>query len=126
MIESFTVYTEKGDHCWVAQLKEHPAVITQARYLDGLDEMIRDALSLFPDLADDACDAGIDLAFTTAPDLIDRSCNARAAGDNALRQIARELSARGYATRDIAYLLGISTTHACHLTSDTPPAPSVR
>ena len=51
-MNTFTACVERGENWWVAQLVEDPGVIVQARRLDQIQEEIRDALALFPDLTD--------------------------------------------------------------------------
>ncbi|WP_234914099.1 hypothetical protein [Corynebacterium belfantii] len=51
-MNTFTATVERGENWWVAQLKEDPRVIAQARRLDQIQDEIRDAITLFPELTD--------------------------------------------------------------------------
>ncbi|MGP5578242.1 hypothetical protein [Corynebacterium flavescens] len=50
-MNSFTARVERGEKWWVAQLEEDPGVIIQARRLDQIQDEVRDALALFPELS---------------------------------------------------------------------------
>lgn len=52
MDNAFTALAERGDGWWVVQLEEEPGLLTQARRLDRIPDMVRDALKLFPELTD--------------------------------------------------------------------------
>lgn len=50
MENTYTAITEQGDDWWVIQLEEYPEIITQTRRLDQIPDMVRDALTLFPEI----------------------------------------------------------------------------
>lgn len=60
-MNTFTTCVERGENWWVAQLVEDPGVIVQARRLDQIQEEIRDALALFPELTDSPETASVHL-----------------------------------------------------------------
>ncbi|CAB0984198.1 hypothetical protein FRC0505_00353 [Corynebacterium diphtheriae] len=60
-MNTFTACVERGENWWVAQLVEDPGVIVQARRLDQIQEEIRDALALFPELTDSPETASVHL-----------------------------------------------------------------
>lgn len=115
-MNTFTARVERGESWWVAQLEEDPGVITQARRLDQLQDEVRDALTLFPELTDSPETATIHLeivgeaeqqALATRDELA--GIREREARELArMAQQARQLADSGYNYRDIAYLLGVT------------------
>ncbi|OSQ04816.1 hypothetical protein B1A61_08500 [Corynebacterium diphtheriae] len=115
-MNTFTACVERGENWWVAQLVEDPGVIVQARRLDQIQEEIRDALALFPELTDSPETASVHLdlvgemeqkAQVTRDQLA--AIREREAHELAnMSQHARRLADSGYNYRDIAYLLGIT------------------
>ncbi|CAB0619703.1 hypothetical protein FRC0141_02201 [Corynebacterium diphtheriae] len=115
-MNTFTACVERGENWWVAQLVEDPGVIVQARRLDQIQEEIRDALALFPELTDSPETASVHLdlvgeieqkAQATRDQLA--AIREREAHELAnMSQHARRLADSGYNYRDIAYLLGIT------------------
>lgn len=113
---TFIARVERGENWWVAQLVEDPGVIVQARRLDQIQEEIRDALALFPELTDSPETAIVHLdlvgeveqqAQVTRNQLAAiREREARELA-NMARQ-ARQLAGSEYNYRDITYLLGIT------------------
>ena len=59
MENTYTAITEQGDDWWVIQLEEYPEIITQTRRLDQIPDMVRDALTLFPEITKDPENATI-------------------------------------------------------------------
>lgn len=115
-MNSFTARVERGEKWWVAQLEEDPGVIIQARRLDQIQDEVRDALTLFPELSGSPETAIIHLeivgeaeqqAQATRDQLaVIRKGEARELAR--MSQQARQLADSGYNYRDIAYLLGIT------------------
>lgn len=68
-MNTFTACVERGENWWVAQLVEDPGVIVQARRLDQIQEEIRDALALFPELTDSPETASVHLDLVGEMDL---------------------------------------------------------
>lgn len=59
----FTATVERDSGWWVGQLDQDPGVIVQARRLDQIEDELKDALGLFPELTHDAESAQIELAI---------------------------------------------------------------
>ncbi|CAB0488301.1 hypothetical protein [Corynebacterium belfantii] len=115
-MNTFTATVERGENWWVAQLKEDPRVIAQARRLDQIQDEIRDAITLFPELTDSPDTATIRLdiigdAEQQAQKTCERLANIRKHEARELARMAaqvQQLASSGYNYRDIAYLLGIT------------------
>lgn len=115
-MNAFTATVERGENWWVAQLNEDPGVIVQTRRLDQIQDEIRDALTLYPELTGAPETATIHLniigkaeqqAQATRAQL-DKIREREARELDRMTQQARHLASSGYNYRDIAYLLGIT------------------
>ncbi|AKK01966.1 hypothetical protein [Corynebacterium epidermidicanis] len=115
-MDTFTATVERGETWWIAQLNEDPGLIIQARRLDQIQDEIREALTLFPELTDSPETATIHLdiignAEQQAQETRKQLADIRKREDQELARMAtqaQQLASSGYNYRDIAYLLGIT------------------
>lgn len=115
-MHTFTACVERGENWWVAQLVEDPGVIVQACRLDQIQEEIRDALALFPELTDSPETAMVHLDLVGEVEQQAQAIREQLAAIREreahelanMSQHARRLADSGYNYRDIAYLLGIT------------------
>ncbi|RRQ14097.1 transcriptional regulator [Corynebacterium bovis] len=120
---TYTAEAARDNGWWVVQLREDPGVLTQARRLDQIPEMVRDALVLFPDLEPDPGQATIVVEVTDdneakAALARDKTKAAQTMRDEAtqlMRQTVHELSEGGLSLMDIGTLLGVSYARAQQL-----------
>lgn len=108
---------------WVAEFaingKEYG---TQAKRLDLLDHMIRDAASLMTGTSQDAFEINIEISGLQNPELIDAyktaSLNAKKAEEQlstTSRKAIKTLTASGLSMRDIGTIMGISMQRVSQL-----------
>lgn len=112
------VTCERGDGWWVAQCVEDPGLMTQARRLDQIPDMIRDAAELF----DEFNGKDLDIVLEVIGDIGAESRQVRAARAEAeeaqqralelSREFVRQLSSQGLSYRDAGQLLGVSHQYA--------------
>lgn len=111
----YVARVERGDRWWVAHVPE-VRVHTQARRLDQIEDMVRDAIGLLLEMPADSFDVEIkielpdDLEEAVAPARAARS-RAEAVMDEAnelTRASILRLLDRGLPVRDIGRLLGLS------------------
>lgn len=115
-MNTFTATVERGENWWVAELKEDPGVIIQVRRLDQIQDEIRDALALFPELTSSPETATIHLEIIgdverQAQAIRDQLADIRKRETRELARMsaqAQQLANGGYNYRDIAYLLGVT------------------
>lgn len=119
-MNTFTVTVERSEDWWVAQLNEDPGLITQAKRLDQIPDMVRDALELFPELTDDPARAVVNVIVQSeetelaerAKELNNQAKQAQQEASEAMREASRILSQKGLPYRDIGTLLGVSFQRA--------------
>lgn len=115
-MDRFTADVERNDGWWIVQLREERGLITQVRRLEQVQPAVRDALSLFPELTDDAQNAIVNINVVGAAEIrarevkeaLERAREEERRCAEEVKQHARTLAETGYSYRDIAQLLGIS------------------
>ncbi|WP_394284631.1 type II toxin-antitoxin system HicB family antitoxin, partial [Corynebacterium sp.] len=120
-----TARANRDEHWWTVTVDEVPGLFTQARRLDQLEDMVRDALTLFPEVESDPEHATVDVIVDAtiaaqaedARRLRSQAEKSQAAATAAMTQTAKALSAQGLPYRDIGRLLGVSFQQAQKLAS---------
>ena len=113
---TYTARARRSGAWWAIDIPELPGVYSQARRLDRVGPMARDAIALFLDVDPATLDIRVE---TNLPSDLRRDVDAvgrlRAEADRlqvessgAMRQLAHELRGRGLSVRDAAAILGIS------------------
>jgi predicted XRE-type DNA-binding protein len=113
---TYTARARRSGAWWAIDTPELPGVYGQARRLDRVGPMARDAIALFLDVDPATLDIRVE---TNLPSDLRRDVDAvgrlRAEADRlqvessgAMRQLAHELLGRGLSVRDAAAILGIS------------------
>lgn len=117
MENTYTAITEQGDDWWVIQLEEYPEIITQTRRLDQIPDMVRDALTLFPEITKDPENATIVIQVQgeveelakQARELDQQAKKLQEQASNCMRDTVQKLVEHGLKLRDIGTLLNISS-----------------
>lgn len=118
-----TIYTanvSRDENWWVVTVDEVPGLFTQAKRLDQIPAMVKDALTLFPELENSPASATIRLAIqgdigqlsSTVQDVRDQAERAQTISRETMRNAARVLANQGLPYRDIGELLGVSFQRA--------------
>lgn len=121
------VEVTRSGRWWAIRVPSMPGVFSQCRRLDQVDEFAREAVALAGGRHPD--DVGeLDIRTEPPAEVADLVTDARAAADaaraatahaaDARRTAASELAARGYTTRDIGALLGLSHQRVSQLLAD--------
>ncbi len=113
---TYRAVAERSGSWWAVRVAELPGVYTQARRLDGVAAMTRDAVALMLDSAPDAFDVAVEPALgSDATDLVERVRASRIEAERAaevaaelLRLAVERLLAAGLSIRDIGAILGLS------------------
>jgi len=126
---TYTVNAARGRDWWAITVDELPGVFSQARRLDQVEAMARDAISLLLEIPSGAFD--LSLRQTLSPDterIVNAAKEARAeaiahqhVASERSRAAARTLAAQGLAQRDIGRLLDLSHQRVAQLLESTPP-----
>jgi predicted RNase H-like HicB family nuclease len=113
---TYTARARRSGSWWAIDVPELPGVYSQARRLDRVESMARDAIALFLDVDPAALDIRVEANLPS--DLrrdVDAVGRLRAEADRlqaessgALRHLTHELLGRGLSVRDAAAILGIS------------------
>lgn len=118
----FHARVEREEGWWIIQLREDPALLSQARRLDQVVDVVRDALELFPELTDAPHLAEVDVEvvvdFAALEELKEaqRSAKEAQAKANSLAaETSAQLHAAGLSYRDVGYLMGITHGRAQQL-----------
>ena len=124
-----TARARRSANWWAIDVPELPGVYSQARRLDRVEPMARDAIVLFLDVDP----ATLDVRVETSPpaDLrrdVDAVGRLRAEADRlqaessgTLRHLTHELLGRGLSVRDAAVILGISHQRVSQLVRPEQP-----
>lgn len=133
--KSYVARARRSGRWWAIDVPEVPGAFSQARRLDQVDAMAREAIALVLDLSPDEIDVVVQ------PQIPDASIEAllrdvryhRNVAEEASRlaasgsiEAARRLTEHGYGVRDVGSLLGVSFQRAAQLTSAPETARSVR
>ena len=129
-MSTYTAHATRSDGWWAVTVPAVDGLITQTRRLDQIEDMVRDALELFPDIEDDPGSAVIDIVVAGTPhDIASRARelnaaakDAQAAATAAMSAAAHDLAAEGLPFRDIGQLLGVSFQRAQKMAADYTPS----
>jgi predicted RNase H-like HicB family nuclease len=118
---TYTAVCRRAGDWWATSVPEIKGVHTQARRLDQVEAMARDAIALFLDVTPDT------LAIEVRPEVPTEAAEAVAAreaareaearADKLTRSAAAALLAKGYTVRDAGALLDISPQRVSQLTA---------
>lgn len=115
----YTATCVRSGDWWAITVPQIKGVFSQARRLDQVESMAREAIALMLDVAPDSFDVEIQ---PDLPQEVSRARKARTAlreaeksADQATTAAARTLLARGYTVRDVGALLGISPQRVSQL-----------
>lgn len=121
---TYVVRVRRGaSNWWVIEVPSVPGVITQARRIDQVEEMARDALGLFLDVDPAGLEVQVDLELPEAwARVVDDARQARVASEkadraaaDAVRRAARELTSAGLSMRDVGSIMGVSHQRVAQL-----------
>ena len=112
----YTAKARRSGAWWAIDVPELPGVFSQARRLDRVEPMARDAIALFLDVDPATLDIRVE---TNLPSDLRRDVDAvgrlraeadrlQAESSGAMKRLIRELLGRGMSVRDAAAILGIS------------------
>ncbi len=127
--KTYDVRTWREEGFWVIDIDEL-GLTTQARRLDQVEYMARDAIALWLDAAEESFDVAVqrripeEIASRVGhlSEARERASRAQAEAAAEARELARSLHEAGYPMRDIGELLGVSYQRAQQLS--TPPRAS--
>jgi predicted RNase H-like HicB family nuclease/predicted XRE-type DNA-binding protein len=124
----YTARARRSGAWWAIDVAELPGVFSQARRLDRVESMARDAIALFLDI--DPATLEICVETNLPSDLrrdVDAAGGLRAEADRlqaessvAMRRLTHELIGRGLSVRDAAAILGISHQRVSQLVRGEP------
>lgn len=77
MTGAFTAYATRSEGWWAVSVPAVDLLFTQTRHLAEIPEIVRDALSLFPEYSESATDAEIPVIPTEAAGSLPRSVTCR-------------------------------------------------
>jgi predicted RNase H-like HicB family nuclease len=112
----YTARARRSGGWWAIDVPELPGVYSQARRLDRVESMARDAIALFLDVDPATLEIRVE---TNLPSDLRRDVDAvgrlrveadrlQAESSGAMRHLTHELLGRGLSVRDAAVILGIS------------------
>lgn len=113
---TYEVEAERSGRWWAARVPALPGVHTQARRLDQVADMAREAIALLLDVDESAVDVTVTPTLSEhTREALERSAAARrdrevaaAAERKALREAARALTDEGLTLRDAGWILGLT------------------
>ena len=122
---TYTATAERGEGWWAIRVAELPGVFSQARRLDNVGDMARDAIALFLDVPSDAFDVTVRQVLSNeAQVVVDAAIEARETAQRhqeiasaRSREAVRALALLGLPQRDIGRLLGLSHQRVGQLSS---------
>ncbi|MCF2707358.1 type II toxin-antitoxin system HicB family antitoxin [Arcanobacterium haemolyticum] len=117
---TYTAQATRTEGWWVVEVPEVPGLFTQAKRLDQIPDMVRDALTLFPEIEPYPGQADIRIEATgelgreaeRVRQLRETARQAQTEATNELTRLTKELSEQGMPYRDIGTLLDISFQRA--------------
>jgi predicted RNase H-like HicB family nuclease len=123
--QTFRVHPERDGKFWLVRIPELPRIAAQARRLDQVEDVARDAIALWFEIPEKSFDLAIDPPdFDEAPlqVIVDEARAAREQAEEARRR-AQQLTPRavramlraGYPLRDVATAVGISFQRVAQL-----------
>jgi hypothetical protein len=123
-VASYTAVAERSGSWWAVRVREQPGVFTQAKRLDQVESMVRDALAGF--LAVDPGSFDIEVVEVLPEAVVEEARRARQAretagraqadADAAMRRAVARLVRSGLTVRDVGRVLGISPQRVSQLT----------
>jgi predicted RNase H-like HicB family nuclease len=126
----YTARTARAGRWWAVRVPEVPGVFSQAKTLDKVEYMARDALSAFLGVAPDSFDLVVDVDLPRVRGELDRLRRLRATLERARQEYAylsakltAELAQEGMTVRDIGGVLGVSHQYASRLARSRPAKP---
>ena len=122
----YTVTAERGEGWWAIRVVELPGVFSQARRLDRVEAMARDAIALLLDIPPDSFDVTVrQLLSHEVERVVAAAIKARAEAlerqelaSATSREAVRTLTRLGLPQRDIGRLLGLSHQRVGQLAGD--------
>jgi len=122
----YTAVARRSGRWWAIDVTELDGVFSQARRLDGVERMARDAIALMLEVDPASFDIDVveDLDPPTQEELEDLRAVREAAAalqrraNGRTREFVVDLHRSGYPLRDIAQLVGISHQRVAQLLSD--------
>jgi predicted RNase H-like HicB family nuclease len=113
---TYTARVRRGGAWWAIDVPELPGVYSQARRLDRVESMARDAIALFLDVDPATLEIRVETILPSDlrrdVDVVGRlradADRLQAESSGALRHLTHELLGRGLSVRDSAIILGIS------------------
>jgi len=132
-VTRYTAVAERSGGWWAVQVREQPGVFTQAKRLDQVESMVRDALGAF--LAVDPGSFDVEVV-EVLPEAVaeevrrarqarEQAGRAQADADAAMRRAAARLVRSGLTVRDIGRVLGVSPQRVSQLTPTGAASPPV-
>ena len=133
---TYTARSRRSGAWWAIDVPELPGVYSQARRLDRVESMARDAIALFLDVDPATLEIRVE---TNLPSDLRRDVDAlgrlraeadrvQAESSGAMRNLTHELLGRGLSVRDAAAILGIShqrVSQLVHTESERVPGTAV-
>jgi len=122
----YTATAERGEGWWAIRVVELPGVFSQARRLDRIEAMARDAIALLLDIPSDSFDVTVrEVLSDEAGRVVAAAIQARAEAlerqelaSATSREAVRTLTRLGLPQRDIGRLLGLSHQRVGQLAGD--------
>lgn len=121
---SFHANVERAEGWWIIQLEEEPGLLTQTRRLDQVQDAVRDALTLFPELTEHPESSVVEVVLMGDYEVLQEHQRAQAAAKAAQRRAnetaaatSRALHESGLSYRDVGHLMGITHGRAQQLAS---------
>lgn len=122
----YTATAERGEGWWAIRVVKLPGVFSQARRLDRVEGMARDAVALLLDIRPDSFDVTVRQVLSDeAERVVSAAIEARAEAlerqelaSATSREAVRTLTRLGLAQRDIGRLLGLSHQRVGQLAGD--------
>ena len=130
MKPSYTILAERDGTWWSIRVRELPGVFSQARRLDGVEAMARDAIALFLDIGPDSFELNVvPVLSAPAEEAVALARGARSAAleqqrvaSQRSRDAVRVLAELGMAI-DIGRILGLSHQRVAQLLEARPRRP---
>ena len=125
MKSTYQVRATRTGRWWAIEVPELPGVHSQARRLDQVESMAREAIALLLGVSEDAFDVAVMPDLSSLGELrqtIEEALRARDAAEAAqskasaaVRHAVREIRNSGYTARDTGMLLGVSNQRISQL-----------
>lgn len=118
-----TAHAQHGEKWWVVSVDEVEGLFTQTRRLDEIPDMVRDALTLCPEITTTPWETEVEIIvdepFITdiheAKEATQEAARLQVEAAAKIRSIATRLRERGLSFKDIATLLDVSVARAQQL-----------